>query len=126
MDRATWIRDLRRRNAEQEAGLVDDFDRYWGEIEDTHRSFVERFLARLPTGGRVLDAACGTGKYVRMVLDGGRTPLCVDHTQAYLDKAVSLGGKVVMPVTEIPNMVTFAQFSDPEGHIIGITKAGSM
>ena len=30
----------------------------------------------------------------------------VDDLQATLDKAESLGGKTVMPVTEIPNMVT--------------------
>ena len=47
----------------------------------------------------------------------------VDDPQAYLDKAVSLGGKVVMPVTEIPGMVTFAQFNDPEGNLVGIVKA---
>jgi predicted enzyme related to lactoylglutathione lyase len=44
----------------------------------------------------------------------------VDNPQAYLDKAVSLGGKVIMPVTTIPGMVTFAQFADPEGNVIGI------
>ena len=47
----------------------------------------------------------------------------VADLQATLDKAVSLGGKVVMPVTEIPNMVTLAQFSDPEGHMIGLVKS---
>jgi predicted enzyme related to lactoylglutathione lyase len=47
----------------------------------------------------------------------------VDDPQAYLDKAVSLGGKVLMPVTTIPDMVTFAQFADPEGNLIGITKS---
>ena len=50
----------------------------------------------------------------------------VDDPQAYLDKAASLGGQVVMPVTEIPNTVTMAQFSDPEGNMIGLVKAGSM
>lgn len=47
----------------------------------------------------------------------------VDGPQAALDKAVSLGGKVVVPVTEIPAMVTMAQFSDPEGNVIGAVKA---
>jgi predicted enzyme related to lactoylglutathione lyase len=44
--------------------------------------------------------------------------------QASLDKAVELGGKILMPVTEVP-MVTFALFSDPEGNVIGLVKAGS-
>jgi hypothetical protein len=46
----------------------------------------------------------------------------VDDPQQYLDKAESLGGKTVMPVTEIPNMVTFALFADPEGHMVGVVK----
>jgi hypothetical protein len=44
IDRATWIRDLRRLNEQQESGLADDYDAYWGEIEDTHRAFIDRFL----------------------------------------------------------------------------------
>jgi uncharacterized protein len=35
----------------------------------------------------------------------------------------SLGGKVVTPVTVIPNMATFAEFADPEGNVIGLVKA---
>jgi predicted enzyme related to lactoylglutathione lyase len=27
-----------------------------------------------------------------------------------------------MPVTEVPNMVTFALFADPEGHVLGVFK----
>jgi predicted enzyme related to lactoylglutathione lyase len=44
----------------------------------------------------------------------------VDDIQGALDKAVSLGGKVIQPVTTIPNMVTFAQFSDPQGNVVGL------
>ena len=44
----------------------------------------------------------------------------VPDVQASLDKAVSLGGSVVSPVTVIPGMVTMAVFADPEGHTIGI------
>lgn len=46
----------------------------------------------------------------------------VGDLQAFLDKAESLGGKTVMPPTEIPNVVTPAQFSDPEGNIISLVK----
>lgn len=48
----------------------------------------------------------------------------VDDPQAYLDRIEATGGKTVMPVTEIPNMVTLAQFSDPEGNVIGLVKEG--
>ena len=47
----------------------------------------------------------------------------VDDLRAYLDKAESLGGTTVMPVTVIPDMVTFAMFSDTEGNTIGLVKS---
>ncbi len=86
-DRETWLRELRRINEQQENALAPVFDAYWGEIEDTHRAFVERFLSMLPPDGRVLDAACGTGKYFAMVLESGRSLLGVDHADAYLTSA---------------------------------------
>jgi uncharacterized protein len=46
----------------------------------------------------------------------------VPDPQAILDKAVKLGGQVAMPVNEIPNVVTLAQFIDPQGNRIGIIK----
>jgi predicted enzyme related to lactoylglutathione lyase len=46
----------------------------------------------------------------------------VDDPQRFLDKAESLGGKTVAPVTEIPNMATFALVADPEGHVVGVVK----
>lgn len=47
----------------------------------------------------------------------------VEDLNAYLRKAESLGGKTVVKPTEIPNMVTFAVFTDPEGNRIGLVKA---
>jgi hypothetical protein len=62
-DRGAWLRNLRRVYEEQEVALAADFDAQWGEIEPINQAFVERFLSRLLPVGRVLDAACGTGKY---------------------------------------------------------------
>jgi predicted enzyme related to lactoylglutathione lyase len=45
----------------------------------------------------------------------------VDDLQAYLDRVEQAGGKVVVPVTELP-MVTFAQFADPQGNVVGLMK----
>jgi SAM-dependent methyltransferase len=88
-DRGAWLRELRRVNERQEDALADDFDALYGEIEPTHRAFIERFLSRLPPDGRVLDAACGTGKYFPAVLASGRQLLGVDHAGAYLAKAAA-------------------------------------
>jgi hypothetical protein len=46
----------------------------------------------------------------------------VEDVQAHLDKAVGLGGTVVMPLTEVPNVITLAQFADPEGNVVGLVK----
>lgn len=86
-DRAVWIRRLRRVNEAQEDALASVFDANWAEIEDTHRIFLERFLSLLAPGGKVLDAACATGKYFPLVLAGGHSLLGVDHAGAYLAEA---------------------------------------
>ena len=44
----------------------------------------------------------------------------VDDLQAYLDKAESLGGKTILPPPVIPDTVTLAMFTDPEGNIMGM------
>ena len=40
-----------------------------------------------------------------------------------LEKAEKLGGKTVVPPTEIPDFgLTFAFFADPEGHVVGLSR----
>ena len=46
----------------------------------------------------------------------------VDDPQAYLNRIEKKGGKTIVPVTEIPNMVTFALFADPQGNVVGLVK----
>ncbi len=46
----------------------------------------------------------------------------VPDPQAALDKIEGAGGKTVVPVTEM-EMVTFAMFTDPEGHLVGLYKS---
>ena len=46
----------------------------------------------------------------------------VDNLQASLDKAESLGGKSVMPPTDIPGVGSFAMFQDLEENAIGLFK----
>ena len=48
----------------------------------------------------------------------------VDDVEAYLKKAESLGGRTMMPPTQIPgNNIKVALLSDSEGHLIGLTQA---
>jgi uncharacterized protein len=44
----------------------------------------------------------------------------VDNLQAALDKAEQLGGKTILPPTEVPDGPTVAMFSDPAGNVTGL------
>jgi len=50
----------------------------------------------------------------------------VADLDATLKQAEALGGKTVMPPTAVPGGPKLAQFSDPDGNLIGLTEAGSM
>jgi predicted enzyme related to lactoylglutathione lyase len=46
-----------------------------------------------------------------------------DDLQAMLDRANSLGGTTVMPVTDFGGAVTIAMFNDPDGLLVGLVQA---
>jgi predicted enzyme related to lactoylglutathione lyase len=46
----------------------------------------------------------------------------VKDLKEFLGKTERLGGKTVVPPTEIPGMVTFAVFTDPDGNRVGLVK----
>ena len=46
----------------------------------------------------------------------------VNDPKEFLKRVEQNGGKTVVPVMETP-MVTFAQFADPQGNVIGLVKA---
>jgi uncharacterized protein len=43
--------------------------------------------------------------------------------KALLDAAESLGAKTIVPVTVMPDVVTFAKFLDPQGNLIGLVQS---
>jgi predicted enzyme related to lactoylglutathione lyase len=47
----------------------------------------------------------------------------VDDLQAYLDRAGALGGRTVLPITELPGMA-FAMVDDPDGLLVGLVRGG--
>ena len=75
--------------------------------------------------GLVETGAGGIGGGIDQVEEAPWTILYVEvaDPQATLDAVVAKGGSVVAPVTEIPGMVTFAIFADPEGNTIGLVKS---
>jgi uncharacterized protein len=46
----------------------------------------------------------------------------VPDINAALQKAEGLGGKTIMPRTEMGDVVTMAFFADPEGHMVGLVE----
>jgi predicted enzyme related to lactoylglutathione lyase len=48
--------------------------------------------------------------------------VAVPDLQKTLDEVEKQGGKTTMPVMEIPNIVTLAQFTDPDGNLVGLVK----
>jgi predicted enzyme related to lactoylglutathione lyase len=43
-----------------------------------------------------------------------------DDPKGLLAKVEQLGGKVIMPLTEVAPETTIALFTDPEGHVVGL------
>lgn len=89
MERRAWL-DERRRVARERYDTLHaaGYDQQeWGAISPTHRRFVDQLVQRCPPGGRILDAACGTGKYFGMVLDAGRQVVGTDQSAGMLAQA---------------------------------------
>jgi predicted enzyme related to lactoylglutathione lyase len=70
-------------------------------------------------GGGIASAMDGGGGHVTVYVE-------VADLAAALKKAESLGGKTVMPPMAVPGGPEIAQFADPEGNMIGLSKAGTM
>jgi predicted enzyme related to lactoylglutathione lyase len=68
-------------------------------------------------GGRGINGGIGSGQGPSALFY-----VAVPDPQDTLNKIESKGGKTAMPVTEIPGVVTFAQFTDPEGNRVGLVK----
>lgn len=53
--------------------------------------WVRRFAALVPTGGALLDLACGKGRHTRLFLERGHPVTAVDRDVSQLDVAASYG-----------------------------------
>src|SRR5262245_46273672 len=104
----------------------------WFEVTGRDGPALQQFYARLfdwsgcvagaSSGyGLVTAADHGIGGGIGASQDGGSGQVTfyveVDNPTAYLSRAEELGGRTIVPPTEIPNHgITFALFADPEGH----------
>lgn len=91
MNRAEWINARRRETEERYDKLwAPEYDEKWGIYPNaTHLKFMDKFLNLLPAQGRVLDAACGAGRYMPLLLEKGHAVLGIDQAKGMLAKAQS-------------------------------------
>jgi predicted enzyme related to lactoylglutathione lyase len=110
----------------------------WFEVTGRDGPALQQFYARLfdwsvsdagdSSGyGLVSAAARGIGGGIGPSQDGGPGQVTfyveVDDPAGYLARAEQLGGHTIVPPTEIANYgITFAMFTDPEGHVVGLSK----
>jgi ubiquinone/menaquinone biosynthesis C-methylase UbiE len=88
MDRIAWLREMRRGCEEQydrESPLYDEEGGVYSN--NTHRQFLQDFLSRLPQSSMLLDAACGTGKYLPFLLEKEHSVVGIDQSQGMLERA---------------------------------------
>jgi len=89
MDRISWLKEKRH---ETEEG----YDIVWSPFYDaeggvypntSHLQFIQKFIDLLPKNGMVLDAACGTGKYMPQLLEKGHSIFGIDQAKGMLERA---------------------------------------
>lgn len=86
--RAEWLRDVARRaEVRMDRRWAPVYDGRWGAIDPTHARMLAGVLDRHPPGSRVLDAACGTGKYWPMLLARGMKVIGTDRSAGMLAQA---------------------------------------
>jgi predicted enzyme related to lactoylglutathione lyase len=114
------------------ANSVSWFEIIGGDAARLHRFYSELFGWHIDANnkmqyGMVSADEAGIGGGIGPNPEGGpgyvTIYVSVDDINASAAKAVQLGGKMIMPPTELPEFkVTFALFSDPEGHTIGLSQ----
>lgn len=96
--------------------------RFYGELFDWKIDDNNTFnYGMVETGGQGING--GIGSTEKPGDEGVSVYVQVPDLLAALDQAERLGGKTVMPPMEIPGAgVHLAQFTDPEGNIVGLIK----
>ena len=89
MDRNTWLKGQRLEAEENYDKLwAPDYGEKWGLYSnESHQQFLQKFLNLPPPSGTILDAACGAGRYMGVLLERDYPIIGIDQSQGMLDKA---------------------------------------
>jgi len=90
MDRKTWLRKMQEDCEEQ-------YDMVWASLyseekagtynNKTHLTFILEFLSLLSPRSKILDAACGVGRYLPYLLKREHSIIGIDQSQGMLTEA---------------------------------------
>ncbi len=89
MDRTAWLKKMRRECEEQfDTRWAPNYDEKWGVYDNTtHLQFLQELLNLLPPSCKILDAACGSGRYLPFLLERNHTILAMDQSRGMLSRA---------------------------------------
>jgi SAM-dependent methyltransferase len=89
MDRSAWLIAMRGEiEARYDTLWAPLYGEKWGLYSNTtHQQFIQKFMSLLPQHSTVLDAACGAGRYMPMLLEKGYTVIGIDQSQGMLSRA---------------------------------------
>jgi cyclopropane fatty-acyl-phospholipid synthase-like methyltransferase len=88
MDRIAWLQQMRRGCEEQydlESPVYDEEGGVYSNI--AHQQFLQEFLDLLAQNSKLLDAPCGTGRYLPYLLEKGHSVVGIDQSQGMLERA---------------------------------------
>jgi SAM-dependent methyltransferase len=88
MERAEWLKQMR----DKAEALYDQFSpQYWVSMgvgaNETHREYVQKFLARVAPRSTLLSTACGAGRYDGLLLEAGHSVVGIDQSAGMLARA---------------------------------------
>lgn len=87
MERSQWLHERRSAVEQYYTRDAPTYDAGYDPATPTHRRFVSTLADLTPTGGAILDGACGTAPYAGMVLERGLGYVGVDQSTGMLTQA---------------------------------------
>jgi len=86
MERSEWLKEKRRETEERyDVIWAPLYGEKWGLYPNTaHQEFIRKLLTLLPDQCHILDAACGAGRYLPMLLDAGHIVFATDQSSGML------------------------------------------
>lgn len=112
MNRADWLREKRREAQER-------YDTLWAPLYGVkfgvydnamHQQFILKLASVLPPHRAILDAACGAGRYVPMLLEEDHTVVGIDQSRGMLSRARDKFPNVQFAQVGLPEMSYHALF----------------